>query len=479
MVAEKPLSRDPMVWYLRRGEDRDLRVVVIDDNDYLGRKLAMVLASRGALVRCMVPTLHGPAKVPSRVTFATAHTPGAWHFPAGSETAYYLDCSSTPLPPERLRRFAARLVDNQVQRLVHVIPWTSGDLRSALTSILAAAGIPVTEIRVGPMIGDGSVPFELIRAMVERLPVIPSASWTNAPLQPVATSDVLECLLAAPAFGPGVKVLAGASVETYSTMMAEYARARRLSRLMLPVLLPDRLWLQLAKAVSGIADGDLAMLGATTCTATGATPVCNAPTRCDEAIARAITEFELPHIRPRGAPERGTEHMILRRNGFITGQWQTRINSPVADIFAVLEALGGRTGWLFADELWQLRGAMDRLAGGPGMSPERRDPLRLDVGDLVDFWSVEALERCRLLRLRATMKMPGEAWLQFECSPNGDSTLLTQTVFYRPRGVLGELYWAALYPLHVLLFDGLHQAIAAEARSHLQMRERELALTAH
>jgi Protein of unknown function (DUF2867). len=145
---------------------------------------------------------------------------------------------------------------------------------------------------------------------------------------------------------------------------------------------------------------------------------------------------------------------------------EIRKRSVAADaetVFSVVSRLGGETGWLYADSLWQLRGLLDALIGGVGMRRGRPDrPLK--VGDAVDFWRVEAVEPPKLLRLKAEMKLPGEAWLQFRIVPKSENeSVLVQTAVFEPLGLLGLFYWYALLPLHALIFSGLCNAIAERA----------------
>jgi hypothetical protein len=135
-------------------------------------------------------------------------------------------------------------------------------------------------------------------------------------------------------------------------------------------------------------------------------------------------------------------------------------------VFAGVERIGGAVGWYYADWLWKLRGWLDRLVGGVGMRRSRRDPERLQVGDVVDCWRVETIEPGRRLRLVAEMKLPGRAWLEFEVQPDGTGSRLWQTAIFDPLGVLGLAYWYGIWPLHQLVFAGMLRGLAraAEAR---------------
>ena len=148
----------------------------------------------------------------------------------------------------------------------------------------------------------------------------------------------------------------------------------------------------------------------------------------------------------------------------IQEQRQRIVAASPADVYTVFTGLGGRRGWLSMDWAWKLRGSLDRMIGGVGLRRGRRHPRELCVGDALDFWRVEAVEPDRLLRLRAEMKVPGEAWLQFRVTPlDEEHSLLAQTAFFAPKGLPGWLYWYALYPIHTRIFSGLADQIARRA----------------
>ncbi len=140
-----------------------------------------------------------------------------------------------------------------------------------------------------------------------------------------------------------------------------------------------------------------------------------------------------------------------------------QVDAPPERVFAEVERLGGRSGWPYANRLWGMRGIADRVVGGVGMRLGRRDPVRLREGDALDFWRVEELRRPELLRLRAEMRVPGRAWLQYEVVPRGSGSTIVQTAFFEPRGLAGLAYWYLLYPIHSLIFRGTVRVLANRA----------------
>ena len=175
---------------------------------------------------------------------------------------------------------------------------------------------------------------------------------------------------------------------------------------------------------------------------------------------------------------RKTTHTLLRERHTLVYSSELFVRAPAERVFAVVKGIGGERGWLFADFLWRWRARMDEWAGGVGMTRQRRDPDELRVGDVVDFWRVQEYKPCRFLRLKAEMKLPGRAWLQFHLEPAEGGALLCSEALFMPNGILGDLYWAALYPVHVFLFNGMLRAIAARAeRSTGALAERVTTVT--
>jgi uncharacterized protein YbjT (DUF2867 family) len=459
-------------------------VLLTGATGYVGGRLLRALEQQGDRVRCL-------ARRPQHVRSATAEVVAGDLLDEvsvrraldGVEIAYYLvhSMGSAGDFEEQDRRaaqqFGAAARAAGVRRIVYL--GGLGDDRAGLSphlrsrhevgELLRASGVPVTELRASIIIGAGSLSFEMIRALVERLPVMITPRWVNVPAQPIAIEDVIAYLLAAPAAPPGIYEIGGPDVVSYGGLMREYARQRGLRRVMIPVpvLTPylSSLWLGLVTPVFARIGRKLidSIRHPTVVRDAAARRVFGIePVGVSEAIARALrNEDALTHWSDAvGAPRAWGG---VRFGNRLVDSRRVEVPVPPAAAFAPIQRMGGTTGWYYANGLWRLRGWLDLLVGGVGMRRGRRDPERLRVGDVVDCWRVEAIEPPRRLRLVAEMKLPGRAWLEFLVEPLGDGARITQTAMFDPVGLSGLLYWYAVWPLHELVFRGMLQAIAAEA----------------
>lgn len=385
------------------------------------------------------------------------------------------------------RNFAGAARRAGVRRLIYLGGLGHGDdlsphlaSRQEVGEILRESGVPTTEFQASIVIGSGSLSFEIIRALVERLPIMITPRWVHTPAQPIAVEDVVTYLLRAldrKEDGSRTYEIGGSEVATYGEIMEEYARQRGLRRVMIPVpvLSPglSSLWLGLVtpvyarigrKLVDGLRN-DTTVRDPSARQAFGVDP-----RSTSEAIERALAREDRELARTRwcdavsatgtstswGGERYGTRRVDSRA---------TEVGAPPEDAFRPIRRIGGETGWYFADFVWRVRGALDLIAGGVGVRRGRRDSRELRVGDTLDFWRVEAVEPDRMLRLRAEMKLPGRAWLQFEVEPvegDGGSTI-RQTAIFDPRGLTGLAYWYGLYPFHTLIFRGMLRGIARRA----------------
>jgi hypothetical protein len=346
---------------------------------------------------------------------------------------------------------------------------------------LRASGAPVTEFRAAVIVGSGSLSFEMIRYLTERVPVMITPRWVSTRCQPIAVRDVIAYLVAAlgrPEAIGRLFEIGGPEVLTYGDMMLGYARTRGLRRWLVPVpVLTPRLssyWVDLVTPiprayartlVEGLRtevvvndDAAARLFGI------AATPYREAVRLALDSVAHGHVETDWAGSFPASPRDGGVS--LEEREGRVFERRTSPVRASAERVYAVFTGIGGRRGWYHADFLWRLRGALDRLAGGVGMRRGRRDPDELRPGDALDFWRVESVEPGRSLGLRAEMKVPGRAWLVFEVVPDGPArSRLAQTAVFEPRGLFGILYWYALYPLHQIVFSGLIAAVRARAES--------------
>ena len=461
---------------------------------YVGGRLLRELAARGQRVRCLArrPEFLEPRVVPgTEVVRGDVLQPESLAAAmAGVEVAYYLIHamgSGGDFESEDRRAahsFAAAAREAGVGRIVYLgglghEPGLSRHLRSRqeVGRIIRESGVPTLELRASIVIGSGSLSFEMVRALVQKLPVMITPRWVSQPAQPLAIEDLIAYLVSAAEIelrASLVVEIGGADRVSYLDIMREFARQRGLRRSMIrvPVLSPrlSGLWLGLVTPVYARVGRELidSVRNKTTVVDDSARRLFPsvAPRGIREAIARALLneDRELAVTRWSDALSSGAAPSQWGGSAFgsrIVDSRSVRVARPPREVFAPVRRIGGETGWYYGDWLWQLRGFLDLLVGGVGVRRGRRDPEKLVPGDALDFWRVEAIEPDALLRLAAEMKLPGRAWLQFEVEPDGAGSMLRQTAIFDPVGLLGLAYWYALYPLHQLVFAGMLRGIAA------------------
>jgi uncharacterized protein YbjT (DUF2867 family) len=355
--------------------------------------------------------------------------------------------------------------------------------RHDVGSVLADGPVPVTELRAAVIIGSGSASFEMLRHLTDVLPVMVTPRWVRTRCQPIAIRDVLAYLVGvlgnARAYGR-VFEIGGPDVVTYEEMMQLYARVAGLpprAVVRVPVLSPrlSSYWVGLVTPLPvGLARPLIdSLVNEVVVHDDAITEV--VPREC-LPLRRAI-ELALSRTRDLEVTTSWAEAELVGRGpadpvpsdprwsgGVVMDDTQTVVtDTPIDDVWAAVCSVGGERGWPAGDPLWEVRGVADRLVGGPGMRRGRRHPTELRVGDTVDFFRVEAIVPRRMLRLRAEMKVPGEAWLEWTMEPEGDGTRLVQKARFHPRGVWGRVYWYAMLPFHHFIFGHLAAAVAAPA----------------
>jgi uncharacterized protein YbjT (DUF2867 family) len=468
-------------------------VLLTGATGYVGGRLLPLLESRGDRVRCM--TRH-PEALRSRVGPGTEVVAGDVSLPAtlaaafeGVTTAFYLIHSMGGaghfVEEDRAAAasFGAAARAAGVRRIVY-LGGLGGDgqlsehlaSRQEVGRLLAASGVPVIEFRASIIIGSGSFSFEMVRALAERLPVMVTPRWVRTPAQPIAIEDVLAYLVAAldaPTEVRGVFEIGGAERTSYLGVMEEYSRQRGLRRLMIPVpfLTPmlSSLWLRLVTPLYAPVGRALieGVRNETVVRDDRATRVFGVkPKGLGDAVRRALENEDRDYAATRWCDAfsfpTGADARTYRTR--VVDSRAARLHATAAEAFRPIERIGGDTGWYSGDLLWWLRGMLDIAVGGPGLRRGRRHPERLRPGDTLDFWRVEACDPPRLLRLRAEMRLPGRAWLQFEVADVAEGEVeIRQTALFDPRGLWGRLYWYGLVPLHALVFGGMLRGIVRAA----------------
>jgi uncharacterized protein YbjT (DUF2867 family)/tryptophan-rich sensory protein len=475
------------------------RVLVTGGTGYIGGRLIPLLQGHGFNVRCVA---RRPEFLQSRVSPAVEVVAGDLLQPEtlsaaleGVDAAYYLVHSmGTGSDFEEDDRAAASNFANAarlacVKRIIYVgglgkeAQQLSKHLRSRheVGRILRESGTQIIEFRASLVIGSGSLSFELIRALVQKLPVMLCPKWVATPAQPIAIEDLLSYLLAAmalPARPSEVFEIGGPDRMSYGQIMQEYARQRGLRRWMIPVpfLSPrlSSLWLGLVTPVYARVGRKLVESLRNPTIVTNARALDVFPIRprgVREAIARALINEDKELATTRWSDALSSAGRSKRWGGvrFGTRLVDSRTLDSQADpalAFAPIQQIGGRNGWYSSNWLWRIRGWMDLLVGGVGLRRGRRDPVDLRIGDTVDCWRVEVLDPNRRLRLFAEMRLPGRAWLEFEVEPRLTGSRVRQTAEFDPIGLTGLAYWYLIFPLHQIVFGGMLRAIVAQG-SHL------------
>ncbi len=471
-----------------------MRILVTGATGYVGGRLIPRLLAAGHEVRVLVRDASRVAGRPwlPQVEVAVGdllERDSLARALEGMDQAYYLVHSMLEAGFEEMdRRAAATFVDAAPATLRKVIylggllprgEQRSMHLRSrAEVGAILARSLPVLELRAGPIIGSGSASFEMVRYLTERLPAMVAPRWIDNQVQPIGIEDVLGYLVAAVSLDATGVLEIGGDALTFRQMMQTYASIRGLRRIIVPVpVLAPRvagLWVGLVTPIPNrlavpLIEGIVEPVLADTTRARELLPEIE-PAPYRDSVTAALERAGEAETRWSGALHRSKDVELIDREGAIHEVRTVAIDAPPHRVFEAFTSLGGLRGWRVWNAAWWLRGLVDRMAGGPGLRRGRRHPQQLLAGEALDFWRVESIEHDRMLRLRAEMRVPGAAWLQWEVEAEGAGSRLVQTAVFVPKGLWGALYWYALYPLHARIFSDLARAIARDAGRHGRQR---------
>lgn len=482
-------------------EQKMKSILVTGVTGYIGGRLVPRLLAAGYQVRVLIrgsaQRLNGRAWH-DKVTIAIGDvlTPESL-VPAmqGIDAAYYLIHSMSgneafsQRDVQAAQNFARAAADAGVNVIIYLGGLGEADSnlsehlrsRQETGAALRQFNVPVTEFRAGMVVGSGSLSFEMVRNLTERLPLMIAPRWVYTKTQPIAIRDVLHYLMSAlstPQSAGHIIEIGGADVLTYADMMMSYARARGLRRFIIPVpVLTPRLssyWVHWMTPVSAsvarpLIDGLRNELVVHEPLAKKLFPAIE-PLDFATAVRLALARVEEGDIETLWSDALASSQgdikpvYLTQEQGMLIERRQTTVAAAPTAVFRAFSSLGGERGWPPYNGLWHIRGVLDRLVGGLGMRRGRRHPDELRQGEALDFWRVEAVEPGHLLRLRAEMKLPGRGWLQFEANGQDDGrTNLVQTAYFAPKGLFGLLYWYSIYPLHGLIFSGMMDAVARQA----------------
>jgi uncharacterized protein YbjT (DUF2867 family) len=475
-------------------------ILVTGATGYVGGRLVPRLLDAGYRVRCLV---RDPGRLQGRPWLKRVEVVTGDGLSKGPlmdamqdvSAAYYLihgkqgGKTSANRDLAVARNFAEAARDANVERIIYLgeLVDPTADLSPYLRArhetgyILRYSSVPVTEFRAGMIVGSGSALFEMIRYLTEREPVLVCPAWFFSEAQPIAIRDVLSYLieaLKAPESAGRMIEIGGPTRLTYADMMLEYARERGLKRRLIrtPFYAPrlSAYWVHMVtpihwRVVLPLIEGLRARLIVRDQAAKKLFPQIKPidfPTAVHLALGRILrdnveTSWSDALVTVAGDIK---PYQFSVEEGMYVEKRQMLLNLSPRDVFRSYTGIGGERGWLYMDWSWAMRGWMDKAVGGVGLRRGRRHPDEVRAGESLDFWRVEEVKQDRLMRLRAEMKLPGKAWLQFESEPKDGKTLLTVTAYFAPHGLFGFLYWYAMWPFHKFIFDGLTRQVASRAR---------------
>lgn len=472
------------------------KILLTGSTGYVGGRLLPLLVEQGDRVRCLTRRkTDPPAEFGNRVEMFQGDAldresiEGALE---GIETAYYLIHSMgsnedfEAKDRQAAKAFAEACTAKGVKRIIYLGGLGNPDhklskhlrSRQEIGNILRTSQASVVELRASIIIGSGSLSFEMIRALVERLPIMICPKWVRVMAQPISIEDVLAYLVEAQNIDideSHVFEIGGPDQLSYRELMLLYAKKRGLRRWLIPVplLTPflSSLWLGLVTPVYARVGRKLidSLKNPTLISNNVANKYFSVrPRSTEDAIDRALVneDKQFAETRWSDAFSSGSEQPSwggVRFGSRLVDSRTRTVRVPANVAFAPIRKIGGNTGWYYGNWLWKIRGFLDLLVGGVGVRRGRRDPEHLRVGDTVDFWRVEKYEENRLLRLSAEMKIPGRAWLEFEITEENGVSTIRQTASFDPVGLFGLAYWYSVYPLHQFVFAGMLRNIANSA----------------
>ena len=476
-----------------------MKILLTGANGYIGKRLLPVLVEQQHEVICMVrdprrfelpDTLRGKVQVSKGDLL---HPETLTSLPTDIDAAYYLVHSMgawgedfATAEQAAARNFVAYVNTTSARQIIYLSGISNAAhlskhlaSRRQVEDVLDLANASLTVLRASIIIGSGSASFEMIRDLVEKLPVMITPRWLNSRCQPIAIRDVIFYLMAVlgneSCYGQRMEI-GGPDVLTYKQMLEKLAAVRHLKRYIFPVpVLTPRLssyWLYFVTSTSfSIARSLVESLRNDTIVQDDRIHqlIPHNTLSYEKAIRLAYTKIEQNMVVSswKDALVSGTiqlnymDFVQIPQHGVVTDKQRIKIEQAPEQVLENIWSIGGERGWYKTDFLWEIRGFLDKLAGGVGLARGRRHPSEICAGDTLDFWRVLVADKQnRRLLLYAEMKVPGEAWLQFRITDEPDGYYMEQLAAFRPDGIPGRLYWYAMLPFHFVIFRGMASNIA-------------------
>lgn len=484
-----------------------MKILLTGSTGYIGRRLLPELVQEGHEVVCCVRDKNRvpkekiwshPAVVLFEVDFLKEVKPSPVLHDV--DAGYYLihSMSDNISDFERVEATAARqflkmMAHTQARQIIYLTGMANEKQlskhlasRKKVEDILGSGTIPLTALRAGVILGSGSASFEIIRDLVEKLPLMITPKWLNTPHQPIAIRNVLQYLVGVlnreETFGKSFDI-GGPDILTYKEMLLQFAEVRGLKRhiFIVPVMTPklSSYWLYFVTSTSYSLATNLVNSMKTEVVARDNSlgeMLQIESISYKDAVRMAFQKIEQNNVLSSWkdalvssyADNSLLEHIKVPANGCFYDKRRKLITGDPEQVLENIWQIGGERGWYYGDWLWHIRGIMDKFAGGVGLRRGRTNPRQIYTGDTLDFWRVLAADKQnRRLLLYAEMKLPGEAWLSFHIEENNQQHWLIQQATFRPKGLAGRLYWYAVMPFHFFVFDGMaNNIIRFDANKH-------------
>ena len=482
-----------------------MKILLTGANGYIGKRLLASLINEGHEVICCVRdknrfhhTTNFSSKKNSILEVDFLKDPPDNDLIKDIDAAYYLIHSMssnisdfTKLEENSAKNFIKWVTGTNIKQIIYLGGITNEEKlskhlssRKNVENILSNSGIPITTLRAGIIVGSGSASFEIIRDLVEKLPVMITPKWLNTKHHPIAVRNIIQyltgVLLKENLYNCSFDV-GGPDILTYKEMLLQFAEVRKLKRLIMsvPVMTPrlSSYWLYFVTstsyklAVNLVDSMKIEVVGKPN----DLEKLLNIePISYKEAVRRAFSRTEQNEVISSwkdsfissSYDSKLSEQINVPTYGCFLGKREKEIKTSVEHVMNNIWSIGGERGWYYADWLWSIRGFLDKLFGGVGLRRGRTNKQEIYSGDTLDFWRVLVADKQnKRLLLYAEMKLPGESWLEFKIITKNQKNLLQQTATFRPKGLFGRLYWYSVLPFHYFVFNGMATNITCVTES--------------